>query len=174
MGEFGSEEPHTESIMDLVLDGHFRRLSVMEVPPKEPLISMNEVRNNRIRVADAFILAFNPTYRYSFEDLHTYLAEIRELKDRNFDFPIVVVGTKIDLVAEREVASTAGANFARRCGGKYIETSCDDMASVDHAFCTLIREIDRWEAGERFYKSRYPERIEKTYDKPQRRFWARK
>lgn len=73
----------------------------------------------------------------------TFQQQILRVKDKDY-FPIIVVGNKCDLEAERQVSKQEGEALARNFGCKFIETSAKSRLNVDNAFYDIVREIRRY------------------------------
>lgn len=56
--------------------------------------------------------------------------------------PMVVVGNKTDLEAQRQVPKEKGQELANSFGAAFIETSAKNSTNVDKAFELLIAQID--------------------------------
>lgn len=85
------------------------------------------------------LLVYDITNRQSFLDLRTWH---RELFDEIEDLPsIVIVGTKSDLVNERQVSFDELSQLASTLGAQYIETSARNNIGVTQAFTLLIQNI---------------------------------
>ncbi|KAK8103008.1 hypothetical protein PG984_016154, partial [Apiospora sp. TS-2023a] len=102
-----------------------------------------------------FILAFSTTSRTSFDHvrrIHRSLQEIKGLSvsgnstsERPTATPvaIVLVGTKTDLVAEREVSEHEGRALAHSLGGPYFDVSANHGDGVNVCFLELFRVLGR-------------------------------
>ena len=56
--------------------------------------------------------------------------------------PMVIVGNKADLDAQRQVSYEEGKNLAESFGAAFVETSAKNNSNVDKAFEALIAQID--------------------------------
>lgn len=56
--------------------------------------------------------------------------------------PMVVVGNKADLDAQRQVSTEEGQQLAESFGAAFVETSAKSNQNVDRAFEALIAQID--------------------------------
>lgn len=66
------------------------------------------MREQYMRTGEGFLLVYSITSRQSFEEIVTFQQQILRVKDKDY-FPIIVVGNKCDLDAERQV-STEGSS----------------------------------------------------------------
>ena len=71
--------------------------------------------------AEGILVAFSVTDRKSFENIQNWINSIEQYAQKNV--PIIVVGTKIDLIDERVVTSSEATHYCINLGFKYIETS---------------------------------------------------
>ena len=55
--------------------------------------------------------------------------------------PIVLVGNKADMVADRKVATSEGLNLAKLFSCSFFETSAENRLNVEECFFQLVREI---------------------------------
>ena len=85
------------------------------------------------------LLAFSLSSKSSLERAK----EIRLLADcsrgRHSKLPAVLVGTKLDLAADRQVTFRDGLATAKELGCSYVETSAANNIGVHEAFSTAIR-----------------------------------
>lgn len=56
-----------------------------------------------MRTGEGFLLVYSITSRQSFEEIMTFQQQILRVKDKDY-FPIIVVGNKCDLDADRQVS----------------------------------------------------------------------
>lgn len=95
-----------------------------------------------MRNGEGFVLVYSITSRLSFEEVDTFYQQIRRVKDRDY-FPIVLVGNKCDLEADRQVSTQEGKDLAKSYGCPFSETSAKQRISVDDSFFEVVREIRR-------------------------------
>lgn len=62
------------------------------------------MREQYMRTGEGFLLVYSITSRQSFEEMRTFQQQILRVKDKDY-FPIIIVGNKCDLDAEREVST---------------------------------------------------------------------
>ncbi|KAI6239847.1 Ras-related protein Rab-11A [Aphelenchoides fujianensis] len=92
------------------------------------------------RGAQGALLVFDIADRRSFEQAKEFwLGEIEEHVGARI--PIVLVGNKADLEAQRTIERPEALEFARSRGMKFVETSALTPTNVDRAFLLLLREI---------------------------------
>lgn len=95
--------------------------------------------NYYFSTADVLLLAFSLSSKTSLERAK----EIRLLANsscgRHSKLPAVLVGTKLDLAAEREVSFKDGLATAKELGCSYMETSAASNIGVLEAFSAAVR-----------------------------------
>ncbi len=130
------------------------------------------MREQYMRTGEGFLLVYSITLRQSFEEILTFQQQILRVKDKDY-FPIIIVGNKCDLDAERQVSRkgrlpahliplmtttspildhseltchsiTEGEDLARSFGCAFIETSAKSRINVENAFYDIVREIRRY------------------------------
>ena len=131
-----------------------------------------------MRTGEGFLLVYSITSRQSFDEIQVFQQQILRVKDKDY-FPIIIVGNKCDLDAEREVSrqgmdkykqskrsnapvfkaeadlkyTIEGENMARSFGCKFIETSAKSRINVDNSFYDIVREIRRYNKDLSSYSS---------------------
>lgn len=104
------------------------------------------LRDQWIREGDAFLIVYSITQQQSFARIGKFKEQINRVKD-NAAIPIVIVGNKMDQVAEREVSSEEGKAVARRMGCEFVETSAKSRQNLELAYYTAVRLV-RKQRGE--------------------------
>ncbi|KAH9815759.1 small GTPase superfamily [Melampsora americana] len=70
-----------------------------------------------------------------------------DLRSKDFPFPFVIVGNKKDLIDQRSVGTSEGAQIANATGGLFYECSAKTGANVDEIFFQLIRSVVKLREG---------------------------
>lgn len=123
-----------------VLDDRSYSLEILDTAGIEQFTAMRELY---IRNSEGFVLAYSITDRNSFEELRSLRDQVVRLKD-NFSVPIVLVGNKCDLAAERAVSLAEAQLQAKQWGNtSFFETSAKDCLNINEAFESLIRQLAR-------------------------------
>ena len=94
---------------------------------------------NYIKNSDGILLMYDITKKESFLKIKDWLKNIFEHKDENF--PILLLGNKCDLEAEREVTKEEGIQLANELKLKFYETSNKDNINIEKAITELIEMI---------------------------------
>jgi Ras-related protein Rab-1A len=84
------------------------------------------------RGAHACMLCFDLTDKLSFENLNTWISEVKNLAPPDTSF--VLIGTKADLPAKRVISHQQAADFANHFGMKYCETSSKTATNITDCF----------------------------------------
>jgi len=163
-----------------VIDDEVALLDVLDTAGQEEYSAMRE---QYMRTGEGFLLVYSITSRQSFEEIMTFQQQILRVKDKDY-FPIIVVGNKCDLDADRQVSKqgqpslpspargaldrvcavltrrcvcgTEGEAVAQQFGCKFIETSAKSRINVDNAFFDIVREIRRYNKEMSTYPSGAP------------------
>lgn len=92
--------------------------------------------------AEAFIIVYNITLKYTFDMVPNYFNKIQQIKKNNLDeISIVLVGSQIDKEEKRVISTEAGLEFAYDNGLLFFETSAKDGKNVTKVFKELIKDI---------------------------------
>jgi len=83
---------------------------------------------------------YSITSKGSFEEIASFREQILRVKDAD-KVPMVIVGNKLDLDAERVVSQQEGKELAASFGCPWMETSAKARIRVEDAFYELVREI---------------------------------
>ena len=94
---------------------------------------------NVIKNAHGVILMYDVTNKKSFEAISTWMKNIMDLKGK--EFPVILVGNKIDLVDVREVSIEDGENSAKQYGIPFFEISNKLGTNVEDAGLELINLV---------------------------------
>lgn len=68
-----------------------------------------------MRTGDGFLIVYSVTLRSSFDEVASFRDQILRVKDSE-DIPIIIVGNKIDMEADRKVPTEEGEKLAQRLG----------------------------------------------------------
>ena len=82
---------------------------------------------------------YDVTNQDSFNSIKGWMDNIREIKGNNF--PVILVGNKIDLKEERKISQLNGQNLADSYGISFYEISNKTGENVEEATLDLINKI---------------------------------
>eukprot|EP01080_Neovahlkampfia_damariscottae_P011163 gene11163-3984_t len=100
-----------------------------------------------LRTGQAFVIAFDITDRKSFEKVEYYQEELLKSVDSD-EFPLVLVGNKIDVEEKRNVNFEEAKELSMRLKCPYIETSAKNNINVAEVFHELLTEINKNESDD--------------------------
>ena len=101
--------------------------------------SIKYVTETNLKSTDGVLLIYNITDRESFENLNSWLTEVKKNAEKGTC--ILLVGVNSDLEDERKVTYQEGKDFATSNGIKFFEVSAKNNINVKEAFETLIGDI---------------------------------
>jgi len=114
-------------------------LEVLDTAGAEQFTSLNEVY---IKAGKGFVLVFSLTQEASLKEVDHLRKQIYRIKGgESGSIPIVVVGTKLDLVNEREVPRNTIQALASRWGLPFYETSSKRNWHISDVFEDLVRQM---------------------------------
>ncbi|XP_041031311.1 ras-like protein family member 12 [Carcharodon carcharias] len=95
--------------------------------------------------ANAFIVVYSIDNRKSFEGCLHYLNVISShAKGLPQDYPIILLGNKLDMERYRQISKSDGLSLASKYNCSFYEVSASlDFESVQHVFHELVREVRR-------------------------------
>ena len=114
---------------------------------------------NVIKNAHGIILMYSVTDKISFDSISNWMKNVIDIKGK--DFPVILVGNKIDLVDERQVSIEDGENSAQKYGIKFYEISNKLGMNVEKACLDLINLILDKNSNEKESKNEKPLKIKK-------------
>ncbi|KAG5723861.1 Ras-related protein Rap-1b [Termitomyces sp. T112] len=138
---------------NITVDGQLSLLEVLDTAGAEQFASLNEVY---IKSGRGFVLVFSLTNEASLREVDNLRKQIYRIKGEDRDVPIVVVGTKLDLVSEREVQRTTISTLANRWALPFYETSAKKNWHITDVFDDLVRQM----------RHKYPQEVTKPKKKP--------
>uniref|UniRef100_A0A914PZS8 Ras-related protein Rab-25 n=1 Tax=Panagrolaimus davidi TaxID=227884 RepID=A0A914PZS8_9BILA len=93
------------------------------------------------RGAIGAIVVYDITKHGTFENIETWLNELKKYTAADQNITIMVIGNKSDLRHLRAVPVEEGKNFAEIRGISFFETSALDSTNVEKAFTNILTEI---------------------------------
>ncbi|KAF7312210.1 hypothetical protein MIND_00233900 [Mycena indigotica] len=123
----------------LTVDGELSSLEVLDTAGAEQFTSLNEL-STALQSGRGFVLVFSLTQEASLKEVESLRKQIFRIKGSE-NVPIVVVGTKSDLVSEREVPATTIESLASRWNLPFYETSAKRNWHINEVFEDLLRQM---------------------------------
>ncbi|XP_041988915.1 ras-related protein Rap1 [Aricia agestis] len=122
------------------VDGQQCMLEILDTAGTEQFTAMRDLY---MKNGQGFVLVYSITAQSTFNDLQDLREQILRVKDKD-DVPMVLVGNKCDLEAERVVGKQQGANLANNhFNCVFMETSAKAKISVNEVFYDLVRQINK-------------------------------
>jgi len=112
-------------------------LDILDTAGQEEYSAM---RDQYMRSGQGFLCVYSITNKTSFEEISTFREQILRVKDSD-KVPMVIVGNKSDLDADREVSQADGKDLAAAFGCPWMETSAKAKIRCEDCFYELVREI---------------------------------
>uniref|UniRef100_A0A5S6QU18 Bestrophin homolog n=1 Tax=Trichuris muris TaxID=70415 RepID=A0A5S6QU18_TRIMR len=122
----------------LVLDGVECQIDILDTAGQE---DYSAIRDNYYRSGEGFLCVFSITDLESFDATAEFREQILRVKNSDQTIPILLVGNKSDLSAERRVTLEQAQQRAAGWNVNYVETSAKTRFNVDKVFYDLMREI---------------------------------
>ncbi|KAI8329463.1 ras family-domain-containing protein [Chlamydoabsidia padenii] len=103
--------------------------------------SFRTITRSYYRGAAGALLVYDITRRDSFENLSTWLQDVREHANPNT--VIMVIGNKSDLESKRQVSREEGERFAKENDLFFLEASAKSADNVEEAFVKTAQTIQQ-------------------------------
>ena len=113
-------------------------LEILDTAGSEQFASMRDLY---IRNGDGFLLVYSQTSPGTLKELGSIYSQIQKIKGHA---PMVIVANKQDL-GNGENGLESAKTLANKWSCPVVETSAKDRKSVEKAFLTLVREIEKKE-----------------------------
>ncbi|CDU26138.1 probable RSR1-GTP-binding protein [Sporisorium scitamineum] len=127
----------------LVIDGHQCMVEILDTAGTEQFLALKELY---IKSGQGFILAFSLASLASVNELGPLREAIVRIKDTT-GIPLVLVGNKSDLRADRQVPREVGTSLSKAWGNvPYYEASARKRINVDEIFVDVVRQIRAFDA----------------------------
>ncbi len=120
----------------IIIDGKKYRLSVYDTTGQERYRSL---AFSLIKNTDGIILIYDVTNESSFKAVPDWIQSAREKKGENY--PMIILGNKIDLEDERKVKTEDGEELAQKYGLDFYEISNKENVNIENAILTLVKKI---------------------------------
>ncbi|XP_053556557.1 GTP-binding protein REM 2 [Bombina bombina] len=133
-----AEHPEDTYERNLLVDGEKTSLMVYDIWEQSGPRSW--MKDNCLKMGDAFLLVFSVTDRRSFQSLPGLLLQLRTARPHRH-IPIIIVGNKGDLARSREVSMEEGRSLAVMLNCKYTETSAALHHNTQELLEGIVRQI---------------------------------
>ena len=97
------------------------------------------VAPNLIKKAHGIIIMYDITNKSSFNSIPDIIKNIKEEKGN--DFPMILIGNKIDLEPDREIKKEEGKDLASKNGIEFFEISNKEGINIQEAGFTIVNKI---------------------------------
>ena len=97
------------------------------------------IPKNHIKNVQGIILMYDITNKKSFDSIIDWISDVKEIKGENF--PMILVGNKIDLNESREVTEEMGYELAEKNQIEFFETSNKDGTNIQEAGLEIVYKI---------------------------------
>ena len=94
---------------------------------------------NLIKSADGAMLIYDITKKETFKAIPKWIQSVRENKGN--DFPITLIGNKVDLKEEREVETEEGKELAEEYGFSFFEASSKEGTNIHESILEFALKI---------------------------------
>ena len=99
------------------------------------------ITKNYYKGSHGIILIYDITNTQSFENVKTWVNQIREEASSNVI--IYITGNKVDMEDERKVDRDDGEKLAEELGFPFVETSAKNGININETFEDLVERIDK-------------------------------
>ena len=94
---------------------------------------------NMLKNAHGVLLFYDITDKESFDSIKEWMKNIYDIKEK--DFPIVLLGNKIDKSEERVIDYKVGESEAQKYNIKFFEISCKNAINIKEPILYIISQI---------------------------------
>jgi len=123
------------------IDGAACLLDIMDTAGQE---EYSALRDQYMKTGEGFVLVYSVSSKSSFEATNKLKTSIGRIKEDTPDIPVVLVGNKCDLEAERQISVDEGKQQAAKFGALFLESSAKLNTNVNEVFFELVRQINVW------------------------------
>ena len=127
------------------LDFRFRLVNIKDIQYKVLFYDTvgqekyHSIAPNIIKKANGIIIMYDITNKSTFDSIPEILKTIEEEKGK--DFPMILIGNKIDLENEREIKKEEAEELAEKYGMELIEISNKEGINIEKAGLSIVKKI---------------------------------
>jgi len=123
---------------EIEVDGSPSVLEILDTAGTEQFASMRDLY---IRNGQGFVIVYSVTNHQTFQDIKNMREQITRVKGTD-RVPLLLVGNKVDLEHQREVATMEGLALAQAWNCPFIEASARIKMNVNEVFAEIVREMN--------------------------------
>lgn len=120
-----------------IIDNEKCNLDILDTVGLDEVAAMSDIYN---RSGHGFIIVYSITCHSSFELAALKREQIINAQERD-NVPIVIVGNKCDLEADRKVTTSEGYDLAQSFHCPFFETSAKHSVNIHEPLFQLVREV---------------------------------
>lgn len=124
-------------IRTIVIDKKKVKLQIWDTAGQE---RFKTITHAYYRGAMGIMIVYDVTTESSFHSLHSWLKNVEEYAP-DVNVTKILVGTKIDLINNRQISKEQGKAFALEIGMSFIEVSSKENVNVDAVFVILASKV---------------------------------
>lgn len=113
-------------------------LEILDTAGTEQFASMRDLY---IKNGQGFVVVYSITSHQTFQDIKNMREQIMRVKNTE-RVPILLVGNKVDIENQREVATLEGMGLAQLWGCPFMEASARNKCNVNEVFAEIVREMN--------------------------------
>jgi small GTP-binding protein len=127
------------------LDFRFRLVNIKDIQYKVLFYDTvgqekyHSIAPNIIKKANGIIIMYDITNKSTFDSIPEILKTIEEEKGK--DFPMILIGNKMDLENEREIKKEEAEELAEKYGMEFFEISNKEGINIEKAGLSIVKKI---------------------------------
>ena len=127
------------------LDFRFRLVNIKDIQYKVLFYDTvgqekyHSIAPNIIKKANGIIIMYDITNKSTFDSIREIIESINEEKGK--DFPMILIGNKIDLENEREIKKEEAEELAEKYGMEFFEISNKEGINIEKAGLSIVKKI---------------------------------
>jgi len=97
------------------------------------------LRDQGAQQGDSFMIIYSTSSRETFDDVENLYLQIMKFQPSTYEHHVMLVGSKSDLLKEREISRQEGHDLARKLNCAFMEVSAKSGENVQAAFERILR-----------------------------------